>query len=83
MTNIDPSAFCEPNDVHLAEHILAIEKENDQLKEQIGFLTTILRSNHVHESTCPVPQAIAHNRLGMSYMVPQPCDCWLSEEIYD
>jgi len=68
---------------HLHVKAKKLQTQIDKQAEQINFLTDLLRNNEVHESTCSIPRAIAHNRLGMSYMIPQPCDCWLSVDISD
>lgn len=53
---------------------MAAQKDNDRIE----FLENLLRTSEIHETTCPVMVAAVHNRRGMSYMTPQPCNCWLA-----
>jgi len=53
----------------------------DELMERVLFLENLLKSNGVHEFTCNVAKVDRHNRRGQTYMYPQPCNCWLTNEI--
>jgi hypothetical protein len=50
------------------------------LIDRLEFLENLLRNNEIHEVDCPVMAVARHNSRGQTYMMPQPCTCWLNNE---
>lgn len=50
------------------------------INDRLARIEAVMREHRMHEGTCPVRQAQVHNARGQTYMLPKPCNCWLSEE---
>jgi hypothetical protein len=83
-TRLKPIEKVTPDLATVAEFTFQINQSQnssiESLHERLEFLEDLLRNNYCHESTCNISVAAAHNSRGMSYMVPQPCNCWLADD---
>lgn len=48
---------------------------------RLAHLEVVLRANELHDVDCPVLGVRKAQRLTGAYVIPQPCTCWLADEI--